>query len=176
MTTLAWASRCCVGTRTRQQHQGTVRRHMDGGWPSSHTMESPARESSRLDESACPYRPRRDDSGEHGRVRSIRAGRPTVPIPAFGGRHRDRPGTAGRSRWPTTRGHTEGRSWLTGIRVRQRCVDDRGNGLFENVSYIQRLDTQGGVAPAGACTDGSQQAVGYSAQYRFYTPTPQPTQ
>lgn len=47
----------------------------------------------------------------------------------------------------------------------------RGDGLFGRVSYIQRLDTRGGVAPAGACADGAQQAVGYSAQYRFYKPT-----
>ena len=52
-----------------------------------------------------------------------------------------------------------------------KATAHRGNGLFGEVSYIQRLDTHGGVAPAGACTDGTQQAVGYSAQYRFYTPT-----
>jgi len=38
------------------------------------------------------------------------------------------------------------------------------------VTCIQRLDTHGGVAPAGACSDGALQAVAYSARYRFYTP------
>jgi hypothetical protein len=51
-----------------------------------------------------------------------------------------------------------------------KATAHRGSGLFGNVSYIQRLDTHGGLAPAGACPDGTQQAVGYSAQYRFYTP------
>jgi len=51
-----------------------------------------------------------------------------------------------------------------------RATAHRGTGLFGQVSYIQRLATQGGVAPAGTCTDGTQRAVAYSAQYRFYAP------
>jgi hypothetical protein len=51
-----------------------------------------------------------------------------------------------------------------------RATAHRGNGLFGPVDYIQRLATQGGVAPAGACADGTQQAVPYTAQYRFYAP------
>jgi hypothetical protein len=51
-----------------------------------------------------------------------------------------------------------------------RATAHRGNGLFGQVDYIQRLATQGGVAPAGACTDGTQQAIAYTAQYRFYAP------
>jgi hypothetical protein len=51
-----------------------------------------------------------------------------------------------------------------------KASSHRGTGLLGSVSYIQRLDTRGGVAPAGACTDGALQAVGYSANYRFYAP------
>src|SRR5882757_8184123 len=51
-----------------------------------------------------------------------------------------------------------------------RATAHRGSGLFGPVDYIQRLATQGGVAPAGACTDGTQRAVAYTAQYRFYAP------
>jgi hypothetical protein len=57
-----------------------------------------------------------------------------------------------------------------------KATAHRGDGLLGSVSYIQRLDTHGGVAPAGSCNAGAQQAVGYSAQYRFYAPTTQPTQ
>ena len=49
-----------------------------------------------------------------------------------------------------------------------RSSANRGNGLFGEVDYIQRLDTHGGVAPSGTCTNGAQQAVTYTAQYRFY--------
>lgn len=51
-----------------------------------------------------------------------------------------------------------------------RATAHQGSGVFGAVSYIQRLDTHGGLAPAGACTDGALQAVGYSAVYRFYQP------
>ncbi|WP_103350180.1 DUF3455 domain-containing protein [Amycolatopsis sp. CA-128772] len=43
-----------------------------------------------------------------------------------------------------------------------------GNGIFGKVTYIQRLNTRGGVAPAGTCTDGAQTAVRYSADYAFW--------
>lgn len=46
----------------------------------------------------------------------------------------------------------------------------RGEGLFAKVSYIQRLQTEGGVAPAGACTAGATMAVPYSAIYNFFAP------
>lgn len=47
----------------------------------------------------------------------------------------------------------------------------RGEGLFGSVSYIQRLRTEGGVAPSNGCTPGSQVGVPYSATYLFYAPT-----
>ncbi|MFJ5302389.1 DUF3455 domain-containing protein [Streptomyces sp. NPDC088350] len=46
----------------------------------------------------------------------------------------------------------------------------RGTGVFAGVSYIQRLDTHGGVAPAAACTGTDQVSVRYSATYAFYKP------
>ncbi|MFC8365420.1 DUF3455 domain-containing protein [Streptomyces griseorubiginosus] len=46
----------------------------------------------------------------------------------------------------------------------------RGAGVFGGVSYIQRLNTSGGVAPAGACTGTDQVSVAYSATYAFYKP------
>jgi hypothetical protein len=47
---------------------------------------------------------------------------------------------------------------------------NRGDGVFGQTSYIQRLATQGGVAPAGACVDGATAGVPYRAEYRFYSP------
>jgi hypothetical protein len=47
---------------------------------------------------------------------------------------------------------------------------NRGDGVFGHVSYLQRLATHGGTAPAGACTDGRTTGVPYRAEYRFFTP------
>ena len=46
----------------------------------------------------------------------------------------------------------------------------RGTGVFADVSYIQRLNTRGGVAPSTACTGAEQTSVPYSATYTFYKP------
>ena len=46
----------------------------------------------------------------------------------------------------------------------------RGTGVFADVSYIQRLNTKGGVAPATACTGTDQVGVKYTATYAFYKP------
>ncbi|MGC4760723.1 DUF3455 domain-containing protein [Micromonospora trifolii] len=43
-----------------------------------------------------------------------------------------------------------------------------GTGTLSNVAYISRLLTSGGVAPAGACTDGETAAVPYGAVYVFW--------
>jgi hypothetical protein len=45
----------------------------------------------------------------------------------------------------------------------------RGAGTFGGVTFIQRLATVGGVAPAGTCTAGQTRAVRYTAVYRFFT-------
>jgi hypothetical protein len=44
----------------------------------------------------------------------------------------------------------------------------RGEGLFGKVTYIQRLDTVGGLAPAGSCAGSRTTAVPYRAVYRFF--------
>jgi hypothetical protein len=44
----------------------------------------------------------------------------------------------------------------------------RGDGLFGKVTFVQRLATSGGAAPAGACADGQIEGVKYQAQYRFF--------
>ncbi|WP_416982668.1 DUF3455 domain-containing protein [Streptomyces sp. T028] len=46
----------------------------------------------------------------------------------------------------------------------------RGTGAFADVSYIQRLNTTGGVAPTTACTGTEQVGVQYTATYAFYKP------
>jgi hypothetical protein len=43
-------------------------------------------------------------------------------------------------------------------------------GTFSRVTYIQRLDTEGGVAPAGSCKPGAETSVSYQATYYFYVP------
>ncbi|HEY0817745.1 MAG TPA: DUF3455 domain-containing protein [Rhizobacter sp.] len=46
-----------------------------------------------------------------------------------------------------------------------------GAGAMQGVAYIQRLNTQGGVAPSAACTaaaKGQRQQVAYAADYVFY--------
>ncbi len=49
-----------------------------------------------------------------------------------------------------------------------------GSGLFANVTNIQRINTQGGKAPAASeCTaakDGTESKIAYSADYYFYRP------
>jgi Protein of unknown function (DUF3455) len=45
----------------------------------------------------------------------------------------------------------------------------QGDGTFSRVTYVQRLRTRGGVAPSGMCPDGTQQALPYTAVYRFWT-------
>lgn len=48
-----------------------------------------------------------------------------------------------------------------------------GQGAMAGISYIQRLNTKGGVAPALPCgmgEKGQRQTVAYSADYVFYKP------
>ncbi|MFF7975668.1 DUF3455 domain-containing protein [Streptomyces sp. NPDC007905] len=51
-----------------------------------------------------------------------------------------------------------------------KATATRGDGIFGAVSYVQRLNTAGGVAPSGTCTQGAQTSVPYSATYLFYAP------
>jgi hypothetical protein len=45
-----------------------------------------------------------------------------------------------------------------------------GEGRMTKVSYVQRLDTVGGNAPAGGCSAGATANVPYTATYYFYVP------
>lgn len=49
-----------------------------------------------------------------------------------------------------------------------KSTGNRGPGLLGEVTYIQRLNTTGGLAPAGSCTDGVTEAVPYTADYTFW--------
>ncbi|MEV5956853.1 DUF3455 domain-containing protein [Streptomyces sp. NPDC051987] len=49
-----------------------------------------------------------------------------------------------------------------------KATATRGAGTFEGVTYVQRLDTEGGVAPSAACTGTDQISVPYAATYAFY--------
>jgi hypothetical protein len=51
-----------------------------------------------------------------------------------------------------------------------KATRNRGDGVFGQVTYVQRLATSGGVAPTGGCADGQTVGVPYSAQYRFFVP------
>jgi hypothetical protein len=54
-----------------------------------------------------------------------------------------------------------------------KAKSNEGTGIFKDVSYIQRLDTEGGKAPATACDSGHTGAevrVHYPASYYFYGP------
>ena len=50
-----------------------------------------------------------------------------------------------------------------------KANQNQGQGVFSNVTFVQRVRTMGGMAPAGSCTEGSQQAIRYSAVYRFWS-------
>jgi hypothetical protein len=51
-----------------------------------------------------------------------------------------------------------------------------GNGIMTSVERIQRLNTEGGKAPAAGCDaahTGDETSVHYAADYYFYSGTPQ---
>jgi hypothetical protein len=50
-----------------------------------------------------------------------------------------------------------------------KATENHGIGQFGSVTYVQRLATKGGLSPQGACTEGAEQSVNYSATYAFYT-------
>jgi hypothetical protein len=58
-------------------------------------------------------------------------------------------------------------SWLL-----VEVVSHKGDGLFSNVSYINRINTHGGLAPTSGCDAnhlGSEKRVPYTADYVFYS-------
>jgi hypothetical protein len=53
-----------------------------------------------------------------------------------------------------------------------RIKSAAGRGVFSTISFVQRLRTHGGNAPAAGCEQsqaGKEVRVPYSALYRFYT-------
>lgn len=58
-------------------------------------------------------------------------------------------------------------SWLL-----VEVVAHKGNGLFSKVSFINRINTNGGLPPRSGCDAnhlGLEKRVGYTADYVFYT-------
>jgi Protein of unknown function (DUF3455) len=58
-------------------------------------------------------------------------------------------------------------SWLL-----VKVVAHKGNGLFSNVSYINRINTHGGLPPLSECDSnhlGAEKRAAYTADYIFYT-------
>lgn len=47
-----------------------------------------------------------------------------------------------------------------------------GSGRMSNLTFVQRLNTKGGLAPAGACAAGAVLDVDYTATYAFYETRP----
>jgi Protein of unknown function (DUF3455) len=52
-----------------------------------------------------------------------------------------------------------------------RSTGSRGPGLLAEVTFIQRLNTRGGLAPTGSCTDGATASIQYTADYTFWVAT-----
>ena len=57
-----------------------------------------------------------------------------------------------------------------------RCCSCRrsprpGAGELSKTTWVQRLETSGGIAPAGACAPGANAAVPYSTDYVFWRAT-----
>ena len=56
-----------------------------------------------------------------------------------------------------------------------KAKTNEGKGTFGRVTYIQRINTTGGTAPAGGCDQqhaGAEASVNYQADYYFYGPRP----
>ncbi|HEY4394434.1 MAG TPA: DUF3455 domain-containing protein [Polyangia bacterium] len=52
-----------------------------------------------------------------------------------------------------------------------RAISTSGSGLFSAVTFVQRIDTQGGTPPATGCDAphvGTETRASYSADYYFY--------
>ena len=54
--------------------------------------------------------------------------------------------------------------------LRLKAVGNQGDGVLAQVDYVQRIQTRGGVAPAGTCDPAADStvAVPYRARYVFY--------
>lgn len=63
--------------------------------------------------------------------------------------------------------HGSSISWLL-----VEIVSHRGNGFFSDLSFINRINTDGGLPPVSGCDPnhlGAERRVAYSADYIFYT-------
>lgn len=52
--------------------------------------------------------------------------------------------------------------------LRLAVQEHQGDGMFSSVTYIQRLNTTGGVSPTGSCERHARRQVPYTADYYFY--------
>ena len=52
-----------------------------------------------------------------------------------------------------------------------QAVATTGGGELSETTWVQRLETSGGIAPAGACAPGATAAVPYSTDYVFWRAT-----
>jgi len=56
-----------------------------------------------------------------------------------------------------------------------KATSHEGSGIFARVTYVQRVDTKGGLAPAAGCDKshaGAEASADYQAAYFFYVPRP----
>lgn len=53
-----------------------------------------------------------------------------------------------------------------------RSTGNRGPGLLGAVTFVQRLNTTGGLSPSGDCKDGATSSIPYTADYAFWAATP----
>jgi hypothetical protein len=58
-------------------------------------------------------------------------------------------------------------SWLL-----VQVIAHKGNGMFSEISYINRINTSSGLPPLSGCNAnhlGSEKRVAYTADYVFYS-------
>jgi hypothetical protein len=70
------------------------------------------------------------------------------------------------ARWAAASGGAGNIPWLL-LRAVVTTAGPEGDRLL-GTTWVQRLNTSGGVAPAGTCTPGNTIAVPYSADYFFW--------
>ncbi len=81
--------------------------------------------------------------------------------------YRDNSIVAGRLIQKFTAPHHSAIPWLL-----VKGINHQGTGLFNTVSFINRMNTQGGVKPNTGCNSnhlGSERAIAYQADYLFYS-------
>jgi hypothetical protein len=70
---------------------------------------------------------------------------------------------------PVLADQTKNIAWLL-LKGSQPQTPNATTGVFSNVSFIQRIDTRGGLAPTTPCTAPRTVAVDYTANYVFWAP------